>query len=131
MSKQVISTINMSTCKPVNLSTKIKKIMATFLDEIKRRLQVWHEQRAERIEAKQQAELDAEAREAVQVMEFNANSMYVYTAYRYSVNVILVTTLQRLLLLVVKRIKTGRRKNYGNGQELRSILYPVKEDAWC
>ena len=30
MSKQVISTINMSTCKPVNLSTKTKKIMATF-----------------------------------------------------------------------------------------------------
>lgn len=45
--------------------------MTTFLDEIKRRLQVWHEQRAERIEAKRQADLDAEAREAVQVMEFN------------------------------------------------------------
>ena len=48
MSKQVISTINMSTCKPVNLSTKTKKIMTTFLDKIKRRLQVWHEQRADR-----------------------------------------------------------------------------------
>nr|DAK35050.1 MAG TPA: hypothetical protein [Caudoviricetes sp.] len=71
MSKQVISTINMSTCKPVNLSTKTKKIMTTFLDEIKRRLQVWHEQRADRIETKRQARLDAEAREAVQVMEFN------------------------------------------------------------
>ena len=71
MSKQVISTINMSTCKPVNLSTKTKKIMTTFLDEIKCRLQVWHEQRAERIETKRQARLDAEAREAVQVMEFN------------------------------------------------------------
>lgn len=71
MSKQVISTINMSTCKPVNLSTKTKKIMTTFLDEIKRRLQVWHEQRAERIETKRHAQLDAEAREAVQVMEFN------------------------------------------------------------
>ena len=57
--------------KPVNLSTKTKKIMTTFLDEIKRRLQVWHEQRAERIETKRQARLDAEAREAVQVMEFN------------------------------------------------------------
>jgi len=45
--------------------------MTTFLDEIKRRLQVWHEQRAERIETKRQARLDAEAREAVQVMEFN------------------------------------------------------------
>ena len=71
MSKQVISTINMSTCKPVNLSTKTKKIMTTFLDEIKRRLQVWHEQRAASIEYKRQTQLDAEAREAVQVMEFN------------------------------------------------------------
>lgn len=45
--------------------------MITILDEIKRRLQVWHEQRANRIEAKRQAQLDAEASEAVQVMEFN------------------------------------------------------------
>ena len=71
MSKQVISTINMSTCKPVNFSTKTKKIMTTFLDKLKRRLQVWHELRADRIETKRQARLDAEAREAVQVMEFN------------------------------------------------------------
>ena len=60
MSKQVISTINMSTCKPVNLSTKTKKIMATFLAKLKKRLQTWHEER-----------LDAEARETVQVREFN------------------------------------------------------------
>lgn len=71
MSKQVISTINMSTCKPVNLSTKTKKIMATFLDKIKKRLQTWHEERADRMQNKRQARLDAEAREAVQVMEFN------------------------------------------------------------
>lgn len=71
MSKQVISTINMSTCKPVNLSTKIKKIMATFLDKLKKRLQTWHEERADRMQNKRQARLDAEAREAVQVMEFN------------------------------------------------------------
>lgn len=71
MSKQVISTINMSTCKPVNLSTKTKKIMATFLDKLKKRLQTWHEERADRMENKRQALLDAEAREAVQVMEFN------------------------------------------------------------
>lgn len=45
--------------------------MSKFLDEIKKRIQVWHEQRAERIEAERQAQLDAEAREAVQVMEFN------------------------------------------------------------
>ena len=71
MSKQVINTINMSTCKPINLSTKIKKIMATFLDKLKKRLQTWHEERADRMQNKRQARLDAEAREAVQVMEFN------------------------------------------------------------
>lgn len=71
MSKQVISTINMSTCKLVNLSTKTKKIMATFLDKLKKRLQTWHEERADRMQNKRQAQLDAEAREAVQVMEFN------------------------------------------------------------
>lgn len=71
MSKQVISTINMSTCKPINLSTKTKKIMATFLDKLKKRLQTWHEERADRMQNKRQARLDAEAREAVQVMEFN------------------------------------------------------------
>lgn len=71
MSKQVISTINKSTCKPVNLSTKTKKIMTTFLDKLKKRLQTWHEERADRMQNKRQARLDAEAREAVQVMEFN------------------------------------------------------------
>ena len=71
MGKQVISTINMSTCKPVNLSTKTKKIMATFLDKLQKRLQTWHEERADRMQNKRQARLDAEAREAVQVMEFN------------------------------------------------------------
>lgn len=45
--------------------------MNNFLDEIKKRIQVWHEQRADRIEAARQAELDTEARKAVQVMEFN------------------------------------------------------------
>ena len=45
--------------------------MSNFLEEIKRRIQVWHEQRAERIEAERQAQLDVEARNAVQVMEFN------------------------------------------------------------
>ena len=38
--------------------------MANILDEIKKRIQVWHEKRAERIEADRQAALDAEAREA-------------------------------------------------------------------
>lgn len=32
---------------------------------------MWHEQHAERIEAARQAQLDVEARHAVQVMEFN------------------------------------------------------------
>lgn len=45
--------------------------MNIFLEEIKKRLQAWHEQRADCIEAERQAELDAEARETVQVMEFN------------------------------------------------------------
>ena len=45
--------------------------MSNFLEEIKKRIQVWHEGRAERIEAERQAQLDAEAREVVQVMEFN------------------------------------------------------------
>ena len=45
--------------------------MSNFLEEIKRRFQVWHERRAERIEAERQALLDVEARNAVQVMEFN------------------------------------------------------------
>ena len=47
--------------------------MSNFLEEIKKRIQVWHEGRAERIEAERQAQLDAEAREVVQVMEFNGN----------------------------------------------------------
>lgn len=42
-----------------------------ILDEIKKRLQVWHEQRAASIEYKRQTQLDAEAREVVQIMEFN------------------------------------------------------------
>lgn len=45
--------------------------MSNFLEEIKKRFQVWHEKRAERIEAERQAQLDVEARNAVQVMEFN------------------------------------------------------------
>ena len=45
--------------------------MITFLDEIRKRLQTWHEERADRMQNKRQACLDAEAREAVQVMEFN------------------------------------------------------------
>ena len=46
--------------------------MSNFLEEIKRCIQVWHEQHAERIEAERQAQLDVEARHAVQVMEFNS-----------------------------------------------------------
>ena len=45
--------------------------MSNFLEEIKRRIQVWHEQRAASIEYKRQTQLDAEAREVVQIMEFN------------------------------------------------------------
>ncbi len=46
-------------------------IMSKFLEKIKKRIKVWHEKRAERIEAERQALLDAEANKAVQVMEFN------------------------------------------------------------
>ena len=42
-----------------------------ILDELKKRLQVWREQRAASMEYKRQIQLDAEAREVVQVMEFN------------------------------------------------------------
>ena len=45
--------------------------MNNFFEQLKRRIQVWHEKRAERIEAERQALLDAEANKAVQVMEFN------------------------------------------------------------
>lgn len=45
--------------------------MVTFLEKLKKRLQTWHEERADRMQSKRQARLDAEAREAVQVMEFN------------------------------------------------------------
>lgn len=45
--------------------------MNNFFEELKKRIQVWHERRAERIEAERQALLDVEARNAVQVMEFN------------------------------------------------------------
>ena len=45
--------------------------MSNFFETLRKKLQVWHEQRAERIEAERQALLDAEARKAVQVMEFN------------------------------------------------------------
>ena len=44
--------------------------MGNFLETLRKKLQVWHEQRAERIEATRQAALDAEARATVQVMEF-------------------------------------------------------------
>ena len=45
--------------------------MRKFFETLRKKLQVWHERRAERIEAERQALLDVEARHAVQVMEFN------------------------------------------------------------
>lgn len=44
--------------------------MSNFFETLRKKLQVWHEERAARIEAERQARLDVEAREAVQVMEF-------------------------------------------------------------
>ena len=45
--------------------------MSKILETLRKRLQVWHEERADRIEAARQAELDEAARREVQVMEFN------------------------------------------------------------
>lgn len=45
--------------------------MEKIIETIKKKLQTWHEQRAERLEATRQSRLDAEARRVVQVMEFN------------------------------------------------------------
>lgn len=45
--------------------------MEKIIETIKKKLQTWHEQRAERLEAARQLRLDAEARRVVQVMEFN------------------------------------------------------------
>lgn len=36
--------------------------MSNFLEALRKKLQVWHEERAARIEAERQARLDAEAR---------------------------------------------------------------------
>ncbi len=46
-------------------------MMSNFFKKLKKKLQVWHEQHTKRIEAKRQALLNEEAREIVQVMEFN------------------------------------------------------------
>ena len=45
--------------------------MSKILETLRKRLQVWHEERADRIEAVRQAELDEASRREVQVMEFN------------------------------------------------------------
>ena len=43
------------------------------MENLKKRLQVWHEERAARLEAARQAELDEAARREVNVMEFNSD----------------------------------------------------------
>lgn len=47
--------------------------MTKIFETVKKKLQVWHEQRAQKLEAARQARLDAEARRVVQVMEFNGH----------------------------------------------------------
>lgn len=47
--------------------------MSKLFEAVKKKLQVWHEKRAERLETARQARLDAEARRVVQVMEFNGH----------------------------------------------------------
>lgn len=46
-------------------------MMTTIIEEIKKSIRRWHEKKTERSEAKRLLRLDAEAREVVQVMEFN------------------------------------------------------------
>ena len=83
--------------------------MSNFLEEIKKRIQVWHEQRAKCIEAERQALLDAEAREAVQVMEFNGR-VYV------SVNGIPMFDIDDVSGSVID-IVTKARQNYKDWKE--------------
>ena len=45
--------------------------MKNLIETIRKRIQAWHEQHAARMEKERQARLDAEARTAVQVMEYN------------------------------------------------------------
>ncbi len=45
--------------------------MNKIIERLRKRLQAWHEERAERMEAACAAELDETARREVQVMEFN------------------------------------------------------------
>lgn len=47
--------------------------MNNFFETIKKQLQVWGKEHAARMEAKRKAQLDAEARKAVQVMEYGGN----------------------------------------------------------
>lgn len=84
-------------------------IMSNFLEEIKKRIQVWHEQRSECIEAERQALLDAEAREAVQVMEFNGE-LYV------SVNGVPLFGIDEFRVSVGEAITNGRN-NYKDWKE--------------
>ena len=83
--------------------------MSNFLEEIKKRIQVWHEQRAERIEAERQALLDAEARKVVQVMEFNGE-LYV------SVNGVPLFGIDEFRVSVGEAITNGRN-NYKDWKE--------------
>lgn len=44
---------------------------ARHLETLKKKLQVWHEQRADNLEAARQARLDAESRRVINVVEYN------------------------------------------------------------
>lgn len=46
-------------------------IMAKIFETLKKKLQVWHEERADKLEAARQARLDAEARRTINVVEYN------------------------------------------------------------
>lgn len=83
--------------------------MSKFFETLRKKLQVWHEQRAERIEAERQALLDAEARKVVQVMEFNGE-LYV------SVNGVPLFGIDEFRVSVGKAITNGRN-NYKDWKE--------------
>lgn len=83
--------------------------MSNFVEELKKRIQVWHEQRADCIEALRQAQLDAEARKAVQVMEFNGK-LYV------SVNGVPLFGIDEFRASIGEVITSGRN-NYKDWKE--------------
>lgn len=83
--------------------------MATFLETIKKRMQEWHETRAQRIEHARDVALDNEARKAVQVMEYNGELFI-------SVNGVPLIGVQDLSGSLLETVARGR-ENYKDWKE--------------